>query len=67
VSKARKRKITLSLDADALAAAREFDLDVSSIVDAALQRAVADAYRGRKERAQAADAEAERHAKQGRP
>ncbi len=64
-----KRKTSLTLDSDALDAAREFGLNVSAVADAALHRAVADARRHRwlEENADAFAAQAEWHERNGHP
>jgi antitoxin CcdA len=69
VSTAGKRKTSLSLDADALDAARDLDLNVSAIADAALKGAVAEARRRRwlDENAEAFKAQDEWLEKSGHP
>jgi antitoxin CcdA len=69
MSTAVKRKTSLSLDADALDAARDLELNVSAIADAALKGAVAEARRRRwlEENAEAFKAQKEWHEKHGHP
>jgi antitoxin CcdA len=69
MSTAPKRKISLSLDADALDAARDLGLNVSAIADAALKGAVAEARRRRwlEENAKAFKAQEAWHEKHGHP
>ena len=64
-----KRKTSLTLDADALDAARELGFNVSGIADAALQEAVAVARRRQwlEENAEAFAAQAAWHERNGHP
>jgi antitoxin CcdA len=64
-----KRKTSVTLDAAALEAARELDINVSAVADAALQQAVGEARRRRwlEENADAFAAQAEWHARNGHP
>lgn len=64
-----RRKTSLSLDADALEAARDLGINVSAVADAALRRAVAEARRSRwlEDNAGAFAAQAEWHERNGHP
>jgi len=64
-----KRKTSLTLDADALDAARGLGINVSAVAEAALRRAVADARRRRwlEDNAEAFAAQAEWHARNDHP
>lgn len=64
-----RRKTSLSLDADALEAARDLGINVSAVADAALRRAVAEARRNRwlEDNAGAFAAQAEWHERNGHP
>ncbi|ESR25689.1 type II toxin-antitoxin system CcdA family antitoxin [Lutibaculum baratangense] len=66
---AAKRKTSLTLDAEALDAARALGVNVSAVADAALRRAVRDArrVRWREENAEAFAAQAEWHERHGHP
>ncbi|MCB1970675.1 MAG: type II toxin-antitoxin system CcdA family antitoxin [Geminicoccaceae bacterium] len=66
---ATKRKTSLTLDADALDAAREFGVNVSAVAEEALRRAVADARQRRwiEENREAFAAQAEWHEQNGHP
>jgi antitoxin CcdA len=66
---AAKRKTSLTLDADALDAARALGINVSAVADAALRRAVSDAHRSRwrEENAAAFAAQAAWHEAHGHP
>ena len=66
---ATKRKTSLTLDASALDAARELGVNVSSVADAALQKAVAKARHEKwlAENAAAFAAQAEWHAENDHP
>jgi len=66
---AAKHKTSLTLDAEALDAARAFGVNVSAIADAALRRAVLEARRRQwmEENAQAFAAQAEWHERNGHP
>jgi len=66
---ATKRKTSLTLDADALDAARTFGVNVSAVADAALRRAVSEARRCQwmDENAQAFAAQAQWHERNGHP
>ena len=69
MSATSKRKTSVTLDAAALEAARELEVNVSAVADAALRQAVAEARRRRwlEENADAFAAQAERHARNGHP
>ena len=64
-----KRKTSLTLDADALDAARDLGINVSAVADAALRRAVSDERRRRwlEENAAAFEAQAAWHERHGHP
>ena len=64
-----KRKTSLTLDSDALDAARELGVNVSAVADEALRRAVADARRIRwlEENAEAFAAQTEWHERNDHP
>ena len=64
-----KRKTSLTLDADALDAAREFGVNVSAVAEEALRHAVADARRRCwvEENLEAFTAQAEWHERNGHP
>jgi antitoxin CcdA len=64
-----KRKTSLTLDADALEAARELGVNVSAVADAALLRAVSEARRRRwqEDNAEAFAAQADWHERNGHP
>ncbi len=66
---ASKRKTSLSLDADALEAARDLGINVSAVADAALRQAVAEARRRQwlEENAAGFAAQAEWHDRHGHP
>ena len=66
---APKRKTSLSLDAAALAAARDLGVNVSAVADEALRRAVAEARRRRwlDDNADAFAAQSEWHERNGHP
>jgi antitoxin CcdA len=66
---ATKRKISLSLDAAALESARELNINVSAVADAALAKAISDARREQWliENADAFAAQAEWHSRHGHP
>lgn len=66
---AAKRKTSLSLDAAALESARELNINVSAVADAALAKAIADARREQwlSENADAFAAQAEWHSRHGHP
>ncbi|MFG6082212.1 type II toxin-antitoxin system CcdA family antitoxin [Paracoccus litorisediminis] len=66
---AAKRKTSLTLDADALDAARALGVNVSAVADAALQRAVSEARRQQWliENADAFAAQAQWHERHGHP
>jgi antitoxin CcdA len=66
---AARRKTSLTLDADALDAARDLGVNVSAVADAALRDAVADARRRRwlEENADAFAEQAAWHARHGHP
>jgi antitoxin CcdA len=66
---AAKRKTSLTLDADALDAARALGINISAVADAALRRAVSDAHRSRwrEENAAAFAAQATWHEAHGHP
>lgn len=69
MSSPAKRKTSLTLDAEALDAARDLGIDVSAVAEEALRRAVADARRRRwlEENAAAFAAQAARHERHGHP
>lgn len=69
MSAAPKRKTSLSLDAEALDAARDLGLNVSALADHALKEAVAEAWRQhwRTENAEAFAAQGAWHAENGHP
>ena len=64
-----KRKTSLTLDADALDAARDLGINVSAVADTALRHAVADVRRRRwlEENAAAFEAQAAWHERHGHP
>lgn len=64
-----KRKTSLTLDAAALDAAREYGVNVSAVAEAALAKAVTDARRAQwlKENEAAFKAQAEWHRENGHP
>ena len=64
-----KRKTSLTLDADALVAARELGVNVSAVADAALRNAVADARKRRwlEQNAETFAAQAAWHERHGHP
>ena len=66
---ATKRKTSLTLDAEALDAAREYGVNISSVAQAVLNKAVADARREQwlKENEAAFKAQAEWHEMHGHP
>lgn len=66
---ATKRKTSLSLNAAALEIARELNINVSAVADAALSKAIADARREQwlSENADAFAAQAEWHSRNGHP
>jgi antitoxin CcdA len=66
---ATRRKTSLTLDAEALDAARALGVNVSAVADAALRQAVAEARRRAwlDENAEAFAAQADWHARQGHP
>ena len=66
---ATKRKTSVTVDAEALDAARDLGLNVSAVADMALQKAVAEARRGRwlDENADAFARQAEWHERNGHP
>ena len=66
---AAKRKTTLTLDAEALEAARELGLNVSAVAEAALIEAVASAQRKRwlADNAEAFAAQSDWHERHGHP
>lgn len=66
---ASRRKTSLSLDADALEAARDLGINVSAVADTALRGAVADARRRQwlTENASAFTAQADWHDRNGHP
>ena len=66
---APRTKTSVTLDAAALDAAREFGVNVSAVADAALKQAVSEARRRRwlEENAAAFAAQAEWHAREGHP
>ena len=66
---APRTKTSVTLDAAALDAAREFGVNVSAVADAALKQAVSEARRWRwlEENAAAFAAQAEWHAREGHP
>ena len=66
---ATKRKTSVTIDAAALDAARDLGLDVSAVADAALQKAVTEARRGKwlDENAEAFARQAEWHERNDHP
>jgi antitoxin CcdA len=64
-----KRKTSLTLDADALDMARQMDINVSAVAEAALLKAVAEARQTRwlDENAEAFEAQAEWHERNAHP
>jgi len=69
MSSLAKRKTSLTLDTDALDAARDLGINVSAVADAALRRAVADERRRRwlEENAASFEAQAAWHERHGHP
>lgn len=69
MSSTARRKTLLTLDADALDAARNLGIDVSAVVDAAIRQAVADERRRHwlEESADAFAAQAAWHEQHGHP
>ncbi len=67
--RAARRKTSLTLDAEALDAARDLGVNVSAVADEALRRAVADARRRRwlEDNAAAFAAQAAWHERHGHP
>jgi len=67
--RAERRKTSLTLDAEALDAARDLGVNVSAVADEALRRAVADARRRRwlEDNAAAFAAQAAWHERHGHP
>lgn len=64
-----RRKTSLTLDAEALDAARELGVNVSAVADAALREAIAEARRQRwlEDNAEAFAAQADWHDRNGHP
>jgi antitoxin CcdA len=69
VAAATKRKTSLTLDADALDRARELEINVSAVAEAALIRAIAEARHKKwlAENADAFAAQADWHERNGHP
>lgn len=66
---ATKRKTSLTLDIDALEAAKEFEINVSAVAETALIKAVAQARRNKwlTENADAFEAQSDWHERHGHP